>query len=117
MHQAVPTADIARLQDQIDRLEKEVQVLQDVVERVLVATPPLLFTMPDGSKRPFRPNRPASLRALATMIKLEEFSEKRRHLSDNERRALLLNDLAAARREAVEMGIATEDEREAAKGD
>ena len=117
MSQATLPTDIVRLHDQIARLEREVHVLQDVVERVLVTTPPLFFTMPDGSKRPFRPNRPVSLRALATMIKLEDLSEERRHLSDEERRQLLLKDLDAASQEAADMGIVIEDEREAAKGD
>jgi len=116
MRQETTSTDILELKQEVKELREDIQMLEDVVGRVLIS-PPILFTMPDGSKRPFSPSRPVSLRTLAIMLKVEEVSQERRRLSDEERRDLFKNDLEAARREAIAKGIAIEDEREAATGD
>jgi len=73
--------------------------------------------MPDGSKRPFSPNRPISLQTLATLIRVDALSQERRHLSADERTRVFLQNIEEARAEAIAKGTAIEDEREAALGD
>ena len=77
----------------------------------------MVFTVPDGSKRPFRPNRPVSPQTLVTMARVEELSQARRHLSAQERTKVFLQNVEQARAEAVRKGIAIDDERKAAVGD
>lgn len=76
-------AEILELKQEVKQLRADMQWLEDVVDRVLVS-PPILLKMPDGSKRPFSPTRPVSLRTLATMLRVEEASQKRRDLSREE---------------------------------
>jgi len=73
--------------------------------------------MPDGSERPFRPNKPVSPRTLISMARVEKLSQERRHLSAEERRELFWQNIEQARAEAIRKGIAIDDEREAAVGD
>ena len=108
--------NIDQLQQQVNQLVADMQMLEGVLERVLVS-PPIMFSMPDGSKRPFHPTRPVSMRTLAMMLKVEEVSQERSHLSNDERRAIFLRDLEEARQEAIAKGIAIEDEHDAAIGD
>lgn len=60
------------------------------------------------------PNRPVSLQTLATMARVEELSQARRHLSTEERTAVFLRNLEQAQAEAIRKDIAIDDEREAA---
>jgi hypothetical protein len=110
-------AGIDMMQRKIEHLETKVDALYAVLERVLIAVSPVVFTMPDGSMRPFHPNRPVSLQTLITMARVEELSQERNHLPAEERAEAFLRNLAQARADAIRKGIALDDEREAARGD
>lgn len=110
-------AGIDQMQRKIEHLETKVDEIRVMLERMLLIVPPVVFTMPDGSKRPFRPNRPVSLGTLATMARVEELSQARRHLSTEERTELFLENVERARAEAIRQGIAIDEEREAAVDD
>jgi hypothetical protein len=110
-------ATIDLMQRRIEHLEEELDKVRTILERVLVTVPPLIFTMPDGSKRPFRPNRPVSLQTLATLVRVDALSQERRHLSADERTKLFLQNIEEARAEAIAKGTAIENEWEAALGD
>ncbi|MBC8448445.1 MAG: hypothetical protein H8D78_11910 [Chloroflexi bacterium] len=105
------------MRHKIEHLETKVEEIHTILERVLLIVLPVVFTTPDGSKRPFRPNRPVSLQTLATMARVEELSQVRRHLSAEERTEVFLQNVEQARAEAIRKGIAIDDEREAAIGD
>ncbi|MFQ5814728.1 MAG: hypothetical protein ACE5I2_16240 [Anaerolineae bacterium] len=62
-------AGIDLMQQKIEHLETKVDEIHATLERVMLIIRPVIFTTPDGSKRPFRPNRPISLQTLATMAK------------------------------------------------
>ena len=108
---------IDRMQHKIEHLETKVGEMHAILEYLLLIIPSVTFTMPDGSRRPFHPNRPVSRQALATMARLEEISQARRHLSSKERTEVFLQTIERARAEAIRKGIAIDDEREAAVGD
>jgi hypothetical protein len=110
-------AGIGLMQRQIEYLGTRVEEIHAILERTLLIVPPVVFTVPDGSKRPFRPNRPVSLQTLVTMDRVEELSQARRHLSAEERTEAFLQNMEQARAEAIRKGIAIDDEREAAVGD
>jgi len=105
------------MRHKIERLETKVDEIRAILEHMLLIVPPVIVTMPDGSKRPFRPNRPVSLQTLVTMARVEGLSQARRHLSAEERTEIFLQNLERARAEAIRKGIALDDEREAALGD
>ncbi len=105
------------MQRKIEHLETKVDALHAVLERVLFVVSPLVFTMPDGSTRPFHPNRPVSLQTLTSMARVEELSQARNHLPAEEHAETFLQNLAQARANALHKGIALDDEREAARGD
>ncbi len=88
-----------------------------ILQRMFLLVPPVAFTMPDGSKRLFRPNRPVSLPTLQTMARVEELARARRRLPDKERTETFLQSIEQARVEAIRKGIAIDDERKAAIGD
>jgi len=117
MHGMDISVDIGLMQRKIECLETRLEEISVLVERILVIAPPVVFTMPDGSKRPFRPNRPVSLETLATMMRVETLSQERRHLSAEERAELFWQNVEKARAEAIEKGTAIDEEREAAIGD
>ncbi len=117
MQQQAVRSEIAQLQQKVERLERDVRLLEGMLERVLVSAPPVMFTMPDGSRRPFQPNKPVSLQLLAHMIQVEESSKERRHESKEERRRQFSDLLESARKEALAKGITIDDEREAALDD
>lgn len=110
-------AGIDMMQRKIEHLETKVDALHAILERVLFIVSPVVFTMPDGSTRPFRPNRPISLQTLTTMARVEKLSQARRHLPAEERTEAFLQNLAQARADALRKDIALDDEREAARGD
>jgi hypothetical protein len=110
-------AGIDVMQRKIEHLETKVDALHAVLERVLIVVSPVVFTMPDGSMRPFHPNRPVSLQTLTTMARVEELSQARNHLPAEERAEAFLQNLAQARADAIRKDIALDDEREAACGD
>jgi len=110
-------AGINGMQRKIESLEAKVDALHTLLERVLWVVSPVVLTMPDGSARPFRPNRPVSPLTLVTMTRVEALARPRRHLPPAERAELFMKDLAQARADAVRQGIAIEDEREAARDD
>jgi hypothetical protein len=101
----------------IEHLETKVDEIHAILEYLLLIIPPVTFTMPDGSQRLFRPNRPVSRQTLDTMARVEEMSQVRRHLSSEERTKVFLQAIERARAEAIRKGIAIDDEREAAVGD
>ena len=105
------------MQHKIEHLETKVDKIHAILERMLLIVPPVVFTTPEGGRRPFRPNSPVSLQTLVTMARVEEMSLSRRHLSSEERTQALLQDMEQARAEAIRKGIAIDDEREAAIGD
>ena len=110
-------AGIGLMQRQIEYLGTRVEEIHAILERTLLIVSPVVFTVPDGSKRPFRPNRPVSLQTLVTMDRVEELSQAHRHLSAEERTEVFLQNMEQARAEAIRKGIAIDDEREAAVGD
>lgn len=110
-------AGIGLMQRQIEYLGTRVDEIHTILERALLIVPPVVFTMPDGSKRPFHSNRPVSPQTLVTMARVEELSQARRHLSAEERTEVFLQNMEQARAEAIRKGIAIDDEREAAVGD
>ncbi len=110
-------AGMALMQRQIEYLEAKVDEMRAILERIVLVVSPVVFTMPDGSKRPFRPNRPVSPQTLFTMARVEEISQAQRHLSTKVRTKVFLRNVEQARAEAVRKGIAIDDEREAAVGD
>jgi hypothetical protein len=105
------------MRHKIEHLETKVDEIHAILEYLLLIIPPVSFTMPDGSQRPFRPNRPVSRQTLATMARVEEMSQGRRHLLAEERTKVFLQNIERARAEAIRKGIAIDDEREAAIGD
>ncbi len=60
------------------------------------------------------PNRSVSLQTLATMARVKELSQTRRHLSAEERTEVFSQNLEQARAEAIRKDIAIDNEREAA---
>ena len=110
-------AGIDMMQRKIEHLETKVDALHTILERMLLVVSPIVFTTPDGSPRPFRPNRPVSLQTLTTMARVEELSQAQRHLPIRERAEAFLQNLAHARADAIRKGIALDDECEAACGD
>jgi hypothetical protein len=110
-------AGIDVMQRKIEHLETKVDALHAVLERVLIVVSPVVFTMSDGSMRPFHPNRPVSLQTLTTMARVEELSQARNRLPVEERAEAFLQNLAQARADAIRKDIALDDEREAACGD
>jgi hypothetical protein len=108
---------IDRMRHKIEHLETKVDEIHAILEYLLLIIPPVIFTMPDGSQRLFRPNRPISRQTLARMARVEEMSQARRHLSSEERTKVFLQTIERARVEAIRKGIAIDDEREAAVGD
>ena len=110
-------AGIHSMQHKIERLETRIDEMHAIFEHMLLVVPPVVFTLPDGSRRPFRPNRPVSPQTLVTMAKVEELSRERRHLSAKERTELFLQNMEQARAEAIRKGIAIDDEQEAAIDD
>ncbi len=105
------------MQRKIEHLETKVDALHVVLEQVLLVVSPVIFTTPDGSTRPFHPNRPVSLQTLTTMARVEDLSRARNHLPAEERAKAFLQNLAQARADALHKGIALDDEREAARED
>lgn len=105
------------MRHKIEHLETKVDEIHTILEHLLLIIPPVIFTMPDGSQRPFRPTRPVSLQTLATMARVEEMSQARCHLPAEERTEVFLQNIERARDEAIRKGIAIDDEREAAVGD
>ena len=110
-------AGIGMMQHQIEYLGTRVDEIHAILERVLLVVPSIMFTMPDGEKRPFHPNKPVSPQTLVTMERVEGLSQERRHLSGEKRAELFLQSVEQARAEAVRKGIAIDEEREAAVGD
>lgn len=108
---------IDQMRHKIERLETKVDEIHAILERLLLIIPAVIFTTPAGSQRLFRPVRPVSLPTLATMARVEELSQARRHLSDEERTDVFFQSIEQARAEAIRKGIAIDDEREAAVGD
>ena len=105
------------MRHKIEHLETKVDEIHAILEYLLLIIPPVIFTMPDGSQRPFRPNKPISQQTLAAIARVEELSQARRGLSAEERTKVFLQTIERARAEAVRKGIAIDDEREAAVGD
>jgi hypothetical protein len=105
------------MRHKIEHLETKVDEIHAILEYLLLIIPPVTFTMPDGSQRPFRPNRPVSRQTLATMMRVEEMSQSRCHLPAEERSKVFLQNIERARAEAIRKGIALDNEREAAVGD
>jgi len=105
------------MRHKIEHLETKVDEIHAILEYLLLIIPSVIFTMPDGSQRPFRPNRPVTRQTLDAMARVEEMSQARRHLSAEERAKVFLQNIERARAEAIRKGIAIDDEREAAVGD
>jgi hypothetical protein len=78
---------------------------------------PVMLPMPDGTERPFRPNRPVSRETLEGIRRAAQLARELQKLPEEERRARFLENMERARADAIARGIAIEDEREAAIGD
>lgn len=103
----------------LDRIEEELSALRALLEQAGVgeAEEPVMLPMPDGTERPFRPNRPVSRETLEGIRRAAQLTRELQKLPEEERRALFLKNLERARADAIARGIAIEDEREAAIGD
>lgn len=103
----------------LDRIEEELSALRVLLEQVGVgeAEEPVMLPMPDGTERPFRPNRPVSRETLEGIRRAAQLARELQKLPEEERRARFLENMERARADAIARGIAIEDEREAAIGD
>jgi len=103
----------------LDRIEEELSALRALLEQVGVgeAEEPVMLPMPDGTERPFRPNRPVSRETLEGIRRAAQLARELQKLPEEERRARFLENLERARADAIARGIAIEDEQEAAIGD
>lgn len=103
----------------LDRIEEELSALRALLEQVAVGETeePVMLPMPDGSERPFRPNRPVSRETLEGIRRAAQLARELQKLPEGERRARFLENMERARADAIARGIAIEDEREAAIGD
>ena len=103
----------------LNRIEEELSALRALLEQVGVqeAEEPVMLPMPDGTERPFRPNRPVSRETLEGIQRAAQLARELQNLPEEERRARFLENLERARADAIARGIAIEDEREAAIGD
>ena len=103
----------------LNRIEEELSALRALLEQVGVqeAEEPVMLPMPDGTERPFRPNRPVSRETLEGIRRAAQLARELQKLPEEERRARFLENMERARADAIARGIAIEDEREAAIGD
>jgi hypothetical protein len=103
----------------LDRIEEELSTLRVLLEKAGVgeAEEPVMLPMPDGTERPFRPNRPVSRETLEGIRRAAQLARELQNLPEEERRARFFENLERARADAIARGIAIEDEREAAIGD
>ena len=103
----------------LNRIEEELGALRALLEQVGVQEDeePVMLPMPDGTERPFRPNRPVSRETLEGIRRAAQLARELQKLPEEERRARFLENMKRARADAVARGIAIEDEREAAIGD
>jgi alkanesulfonate monooxygenase SsuD/methylene tetrahydromethanopterin reductase-like flavin-dependent oxidoreductase (luciferase family) len=103
----------------LNRIEEELSALRALLEQVGVQEDeePVMLPMPDGTERPFRPNRPVSRETLEGIRRAAQLARELQKLPEEERRARFLENMERARADAIARGIAIEDEREAAIGD
>ena len=103
----------------LDRIEEELTALRTLLEQVGVgeAEEPVMLPVPDGTERPFRPDRPVSRETLEGIRRAAQLARELQKLPEEERRARFLENMERARADAIARGIAIEDEREAAIGD
>jgi len=103
----------------LDRIEEELSALRVLLEQVGVgeAEEPVMLPMPDGTERPFCPDRPVSRETLEGIRRAAQLARELQKLPEEERRARFLENMERARADAIARGIAIEDEREAAIGD
>jgi len=103
----------------LNRIEEELSALRALLEQVGVQEEeePVMLPMPDGTERPFRPNRPVSRETLEGIRRAAQLARELQKLPEEERRARFLENMERARADAIARGIAIEDEREAAIGD
>jgi len=103
----------------LNRIEEELGALRALLEQVGVQEDeePVMLPMPDGTERPFRPNRPVSRETLEGIRRAAQLARELQKLPEEERRARFLENMERARADAIARGIAIEDEREAAIGD
>jgi len=103
----------------LNRIEEELSALRALLGQVGVQEDeePVMLPMPDGTERPFRPNRPVSRETLEGIRRAAQLARELQKLPEEERRARFLENMERARADAIARGIAIEDEREAAIGD
>ena len=103
----------------LNRIEEELSALRALLEQVGMQEDeePVMLPMPDGTERPFRPNRPVSRETLEGIRRAAQLARELQKLPEEERRARFLENMERARADAIARGIAIEDEREAAIGD
>jgi alkanesulfonate monooxygenase SsuD/methylene tetrahydromethanopterin reductase-like flavin-dependent oxidoreductase (luciferase family) len=103
----------------LNRIEEELSALRALLEQVGVQgdEEPVMLPMPDGTERPFRPNRPVSRETLEGIRRAAQLARELQKLPEEERRARFFENMERARADAIARGIAIEDEREAAIGD
>ncbi|HID64777.1 MAG TPA: hypothetical protein EYP49_18830 [Anaerolineae bacterium] len=76
-----------------------------------------MLPMPDGTERPFRPNRPVSRETLEGIRRAAQLARERKDWTREMHVERGRRVMEAARADAIARGIAIEDEREAAIGD
>ena len=78
---------------------------------------PVMLPMPDGTERPFRPNRPVSRETLENIRRAAQLARERKDWTREMHVEHGRRVMEEARADAIARGIAIEDEREAAIGD
>lgn len=103
----------------LNRIEEELGALRALLEQVGVqeAEEPVMLPMPDGTERPFRPNRPVSRETLEGIRRAAQLARERKDWTREMHVEHGRRIMEEARADAIARGIAIEDEREAAIGD
>lgn len=103
----------------LNRIEEELGALRALLEQVGVqeAEEPVMLPMPNGTERPFRPNRPVSRETLEGIRRAAQLARERKDWTREMHVEHGRRIMEEARADAIARGIAIEDEREAAIGD
>ena len=78
---------------------------------------PVMLPMPDGTERPFRPNRPVSRETLEGIRRAAQLARERKDWTREMTVEQGHRDLERARADAIARGIAIDEDWEAAVGD
>ena len=103
----------------LNRIEEELSALRALLEQVGVqeAEEPVMLPMPDGTERPFHPNRPVSRETLEGIRRAAQLARERKDWTREMTVEQGRRDLERARADAIARGIAIDEDWEAAIGD